>query len=174
MNIKKQELKKLIGGQLLYKVVLVSALRQCASAVCVCVSPPSWASLPHPLAHCSSRHRAPSWPPLWAIHSSFPLVTCFTPGSGYTSVVLSQFVSLSPSLLSVTTSLFYDRPHLCVCLCLTHRLKGKCWTVSRTISSWLFWLHIHVRQNSTRDLFHRRQFSCGLGVGIIWGWFKQY
>ena len=38
----------LIGGKLLYNVALVSAVRQCESAMNKHISPPSWASLPFP------------------------------------------------------------------------------------------------------------------------------
>ena len=51
----------LIGGKLLYDVLLVSAVQQCESAVSIHISPLSRASLPSahpvPLGH----HRAPDW-----------------------------------------------------------------------------------------------------------------
>ena len=40
----------LIGGKLLYNVVLVSAIQQDESAIIIHISPPSWASLPLPTA----------------------------------------------------------------------------------------------------------------------------
>ena len=54
----------LIEGQLLYNVVLVSAIQQCVSAVSIHISPLAWASLPPlpPPTHLG-HHRAPSWVP---------------------------------------------------------------------------------------------------------------
>ena len=63
----------LIEGQLLYNVVLVSAVQKCESAISVYISPPSWASLPHPHPTHLGHHRAPGWAPcvqtsfLWTI-----------------------------------------------------------------------------------------------------------
>ena len=51
----------LVGGKLLYNIVLVSNIQQCESVIIMHVFPPSWAclSLPHPspLGH----HRTPGW-----------------------------------------------------------------------------------------------------------------
>ena len=51
----------LIGGKLLYSVVLVSDVQQLTSAIIIHMSSPSWASLlsshPTPLGN----HRTPSW-----------------------------------------------------------------------------------------------------------------
>ena len=48
----------LIGGWLLYSVVLVSAIDQHESAIGIHVSPPSWTSLPPPTLSHPSSHRA--------------------------------------------------------------------------------------------------------------------
>ena len=85
-----------IGIQLLYNVVLVSAVQQCESATCTHTSPPSWASLP------------PSVPPLWgitehqaelpALHGRFPLAVYFTHGSVNMSVLPSVLLSLKENV----------------------------------------------------------------------------
>ena len=51
----------LIGGKLLYDVVLVSAIQQCESAIITHISPPSWVSLPSPTP--TGHHRVPGWAP---------------------------------------------------------------------------------------------------------------
>ena len=100
----------LIGGWLLYDVVVVSAIQQCESAisvkvcvcvcVCVCVSPPSRASLPP----------CPAIPPLRSsqcaklgsvLDSSFPLAIYFIPSNVHMSMLLSQLVAPSPSPTAV-------------------------------------------------------------------------
>ena len=71
------------GISLLYNVVLVSAVEQSESAVCVHIcplplEPPSQPRLhPTPLSH----HRPPSWVPV--LYGSFPLTIYFTHGSVY-------------------------------------------------------------------------------------------
>ena len=155
--------------------------------VCVCVCVPSLLSLsPTPLSHSSRSSQSTQLSSLCytAAPRSFT-----THGGVHMSVLLSQLVSLTSSL-SVTTSLFYDRPHLCLFLpcccwgaiafsnsCLTHRLKGKCWNLLRepffmvilaTYSCETAFCNLFC----TKDLFHGRQFFFGLGVAINWGWFK--
>ena len=88
---------------MLYNVVLVSAVEQSESAICIYISPLSWASLPHPLIpplQVITEHRAE----LPVLYSSFPLAIYVTHGSVYMSVLLSQFIH--PSLLPLSTSPF--------------------------------------------------------------------
>ena len=87
------------GGKLLYNFVLVSVIKQHKSAIIIHVSPPSWTSLLI-LDHTPpGLHRAPGCAP------------CFLPaifvahGSVYMSMVLSPFLSVSPSP-NVSTSPF--------------------------------------------------------------------
>ena len=53
----------LIGGNLLYNVVLVSVSQQRESAIIIHISPPCWASLPFPHPSSLDHHRAPGWAP---------------------------------------------------------------------------------------------------------------
>ena len=77
---------------MLYDVVLVSAVQQSESAICVHISPPSRVSLlplpprPTPLGH----HRALSCAPC-AIQQ-LPIATDFTQSTIHMLVLLSQFV----------------------------------------------------------------------------------
>ena len=82
-----------IGGQLLYRVVAVSAIRQCESVITV-YTPPSWAPPHRP--HCTplGHYRAPGWAP--CVISSFPLAVCSTHDSTRVSALLSQPVLASP------------------------------------------------------------------------------
>ena len=98
----------LIRVELLFNVVLVSAVQQCESAICIRIFPPSRASLPPPPPFHPSRHdTAPSWAPC-AIYSRFPPAIYFTHGSVHTLLsyervmLLFQIVPLSPSLLAST------------------------------------------------------------------------
>ena len=57
-------------------------------------------SSPHPSPQIITGHRTE--PPV--LDSSFPLAICFTRGSGYTSMLLSQFVPDSPVSPTVSTN----------------------------------------------------------------------
>ena len=76
--------------QLLYNVVLVSAVQRSESAICICISPPSGTSLPLSQPTHVCHHRAPSWAP--CAFPRFPLASSFTPGSVYMSVLISLFI----------------------------------------------------------------------------------
>ena len=98
-----------IGVYLLHNVVLVYAVEQSESVLCMHVCPPSRAFLsasPHtPPGH----HRAPSWAP-W-LCSRFPLAVCFTHGAVYMSPLLSRlstvpFPLMSTCPFSMSASLF--------------------------------------------------------------------
>ena len=74
-----------VGTVRLYSVVLVSAVQHSGSAVCVHLSSPSQASLPHPFLHptCPDHHRASSWAPCaisteaeWHPHHEKGLCAC--------------------------------------------------------------------------------------------------
>ena len=88
---------------MLYNIVLVPAVQQHESAIGIHIFPSSWASS-HPTPHPSplGHHKALSW-----VSCAIQLLpTCyFTQGSEYMSMLLSQFVPLSPSL-TVSISLF--------------------------------------------------------------------
>ena len=60
----------LIGGKLLYNVVLVSAVQQHKSAIIICIPHPCWASLPSPNPTPLGHHRVPGWAP--CVYRSFP------------------------------------------------------------------------------------------------------
>ena len=89
----------LIGGQLLYSIVLLSAIHQHESVMSIHMSPPLW----------TSPHNLHPIPPLYIVTehlvylsvlcSSFPLVSCFIYGDVYVSMLLSQFVWPSPAPL---------------------------------------------------------------------------
>ena len=76
----------LIGGKLLYNIVLVSAVQQHESAISICISPPSGTSLATP--H-SSLLSAKLGSICYTAVSSY-----FTHGGIYMSMLLFQFVSL--------------------------------------------------------------------------------
>ena len=78
----------LVGVQLVYNIVLVSTVQQHESAICIHISPFSWASLSPP-SHHLGHHRAPSWA-LCVIYNSSPLASYFTNDSVYARV-LSHF-----------------------------------------------------------------------------------
>ena len=67
--------------------------------MCLHMIPPSWDPGPpsHPPSSALGHHRASSWDPV-LYNSSFPLAVCFTHGSVYVSLLLSQSVPHSPSL----------------------------------------------------------------------------
>ena len=91
----------LIGGKLLYNIVLISAAQQHESVITAYISPPSWAS-PAP-SHPAGSSQCQAG--LRVSYSSSPLAIYFSQGSVSTSVLLSQIIPPSPSL-SVFTSLF--------------------------------------------------------------------
>ena len=65
------------------------------SAICICISPPSWASLPpHPRLTSLGHHWASSWSPcaIQQLPTSIILHICV-----YTLMLLSQFIPYSPS-----------------------------------------------------------------------------
>ena len=78
---------------MLYNIVLVSAVQQSESAICIRVSPPPLASLPlhlHPSFQVTAKHRVE--PP--ALYSNFLLVIYLTYGDVYMTVLLSVFLTL--------------------------------------------------------------------------------
>ena len=100
----------LIRGQLLYNVVLISAIHQHESTIGIHNVPSLLNSLPHP-PHPASRltqHQVE----LSALYSNFPSPIHFTNGNVHTSMLLSQFTPPSPcptmsvSLFNVSESLF--------------------------------------------------------------------
>ena len=73
--------KKVIGGYLLYNIVLVSAIHQHESAIGIHMSPPSWTSLLPPTpAHPSRLSRSTGFE-LPVSHREFPLAIYFTYGN---------------------------------------------------------------------------------------------
>ena len=87
--------------ELLYNIVLVSAIHQNESAIVVLMSPPS--NLP-PLWMVTEHWWAP-----WVIEQIPPGI-CFTCGSVYISMLLSPFIPPSPSLSRVHMSVL----HVCI------------------------------------------------------------
>ena len=102
----------LIGGKLLYSVVLVSAIQQQTSAVIKHMSPPSWAILlslhPIPLGH----HRAPAWAPC-VTYNSFSPAICFTHDSVYMSIYVYAAFSVHPTLFPLLCP-WVRSLHLCL------------------------------------------------------------
>ena len=88
----------LIGGSLLYNIVLVSAIHQRESATGVHISPPSWTSLPPPSPFCCSSLSQSTRFELPVSYSKFPSAMCFIHGHVYVSMLLAQFAPPSPSL----------------------------------------------------------------------------
>ena len=86
----------------------VSAEQQSESATYIHMSLPSWTSHAHP-SHLLGHHG--HWTELPVLFSSPPLAVCFTHGSVYMSVLLSQFISASLPLI---------RPHV-------HSLRDVKW-----------------------------------------------
>ena len=90
----------LIGGKLLYSVGLGSVIHQHESVTghtyvpSLLKLPPT--SHPIPLLRAVTEH----WVQLLTLYSKFPLALCFTSDNAYVSMLLSQFVSPSPSLRS--------------------------------------------------------------------------
>ena len=137
-------------------VVLVSAVQWSESAICIHISLPSWTSPAPPLV--ITEHRA-EFP---VLHSSFPLAVCFTHGTAYVSVPVSQFVHppvllLKPhapppvhiSILHVCVSvsagnrfiitIFLDSTYMCIwiCVCVCVCVCVCIW-ILKTISQVLF------------------------------------
>ena len=102
----------LIGGKLLYNVVLVFAIRQQTSAIITHISPPSWAillsSLPIPLGH----HRAPAWGPcVTAFHQLSVLhVIVYICWRGFLCSSRSLFPLLRPWVHSLHLCLLHSFP----------------------------------------------------------------
>ena len=94
---------------MLYNVVLVSAVGHRESVITthihMCAYISSLLSLP-PTPHPALLVITECQAGLLVLYSSFPPVLCFTHGSVYMSVILSQFVPSSPSP-AVPTSLFF-------------------------------------------------------------------
>ena len=92
----------LIGGSLLYHVVVVSAIQQCGSAIIIYIPPLCRASSPHFTPRgCQQSTRLGSL----LYHSSL-LGNCFTHDRVYMSMLLSQFILPSLAALSMV--------HMCV------------------------------------------------------------
>ena len=86
----------LIGGKLLYNVVMVSAARQCKSAIIIHMSPLPWAShspsIPVPWIITEHLARLPVW------DGNFSPAICLTHDSVCMSVLPAPLVSLLPAL----------------------------------------------------------------------------
>ena len=103
----------LVGRKLLYSVVLVSAIKQCESAIIIYISPPSL------LREVYILPSSPSIPPLWIITECQAGLLCyiatshwlylFTHGSVCMSALLPPFIPPSPSPLTWWTSPFSTR-----------------------------------------------------------------
>ena len=93
-----------IGIQLLYSVVLISAVQQSETAICLHISPPS----PQPASsHLSQLSQSTAWS--FLCYSGFPLATCFTLGSVY----------VNPNLPISSTFLFPHCVHMFVHNCVS-------------------------------------------------------
>ena len=81
-----------------FAMLLVSAVQQCESAICIHILPPSWSSLP-PTPHISPFYVITEhWVELLVLHSSFPLAIYCTHDNVYMSMLFSQFLPPSPPL----------------------------------------------------------------------------
>ena len=76
----------LIGGQLLYNVVVVSAIHWHESAIGIHTSPPLWMSLPTPTPSHPSRLSQSTRYELPESYSKFPLAICFISDKAYVSI----------------------------------------------------------------------------------------
>ena len=76
----------LIGGQLLYNVVLLSAIHWHESATGIHMSSPLWISLPTPTPSHPSRLSQSTGYELPASYSKFPLAVCFIYDNAYVSI----------------------------------------------------------------------------------------
>ena len=76
-------------------MLLISAVRQCESALSLYIFPPCWVSLPPTASH-SSRSTDSTWAEFPVLHRSSLLAIYFTHGSVYMSVQISKFL---PTLL---------------------------------------------------------------------------
>ena len=106
--------------QLLYNVVLVSAVQRSESAICIHKSLPFWVSLL--LSHLTilSHHRAPSWAP-YDIQQP-PTSYLFTHGSVYMSMLLSIHLLLSFTITHPCPNQQVHSLHLCLYSCPANRL----------------------------------------------------
>ena len=117
----------IVEVELLYNVVLVSAVQQRESPVCIHTSPPSWASYSPQPTHLG-HHRALSWAPL--LCSSGPLDPLYTRKCMYVSATLPVQLTLSfphyghkpvlhacasiPALQISSPGPFSSIPYLCI------------------------------------------------------------
>ena len=86
--------------------MLVSAVQQSESAICIHISSPSGTFLPPPLPIPPSRSsQSTKLSSLFYIYSKFPLAIYFTHGSVFMLSLISKFIAPSPSH-PVTTCLF--------------------------------------------------------------------
>ena len=76
-----------------YNIVLVSDVQFNESSKYICISPLSWTYLPSLTSHPSRSSQLAEFP---VLYNRSPLVICFTHGSVYMSILISQFIP--PSL----------------------------------------------------------------------------
>ena len=94
--------------ELLYNVLLASAVQQCESAICIHISPPSWTSLqplhPTPLGH----HRTLSWAPcaVQQLPNSHLFYTQYTYASATLSIHPIPLSLSCPPILSLCLHLY--------------------------------------------------------------------
>ena len=91
--------------------MLVYAIHQHESAIGIYISPPSWTSLPPTTPSHPSKLSQSTRFGLPVSYSKFPLANYFTYGKVYVPMLLSQFVSPSPSS-PLSTCLFT----VCICI----------------------------------------------------------
>ena len=124
-----------IGVELFYSVVLVSAVQRYESALGTHRFPPSSASLPlpHPTPLSCHRHRIE-----FLVLSNFLQVMCFTHGSVYASVPLSQSVPPSPS------SAVFTSPLSTLVTCIFQRSQFIRPSPFQTVSTSLFYTSVSL------------------------------
>ena len=111
--------------------MLVSAIHQHESAICIHMPTPSWNSFPPPTPSYPSRLSHSTGFELPVSFSKLPLAICFTYGNAYVSMPLSQFIP--PLLPSLCTQVF----SLCLHL--------HCCPANRFISTiFLDWMYIYI------------------------------
>ena len=88
---------------MLYNIVLVSATHQHKSAIGMHMLPPSRTFLPPPTPSLAFRLSQSPGFGLPALHSKFALALCFAYGNLHVSMLLSQFIPLSPSPTAPTS-----------------------------------------------------------------------
>ena len=93
---------------MLYNIVLVSAVQQSESPVCICISPPS-KTAPHQQSHPS---RSPQSTELSSREAGSPLAICFIRSSVCMSILISQLTPLPLPHTPVSTCLFCTSPSL--------------------------------------------------------------